>query len=378
MNSNRSNRVYSGEKKIEPDLTLGPKDQTGFFLWVLDTRGIIIAVNNAVIQRLGYQYTDLVGKYFLSLDMCTDSRLKQVFQHINTPEFAYKSESRIKCRDGNFLNVYLMGERIAFSGGTYVLISAINPEPVHLSIIPGREEGQENINEIQSYKDNIFSVIAHDLRSPFNTILGYCELLNSSIINNELNKSVMYTRIIRDATEQTLSFLVRLLDWGRLQNDPPPFNPVYFDADLPLKQITRLCGFQADTKKIIVSTDIETDLKVYGDLNMIRTVLVNLISNAIKFCNPGGKINIKSFSVTDGVEFDVADNGIGIKNEDLLKLFCREKPQSTNGTCMEHGTGLGLAICKSYVNLHKGRLWAESEPGKGSTFKFILPTQNLV
>jgi signal transduction histidine kinase len=240
-----------------------------------------------------------------------------------------------------------------------------------------KREGNQNLNEIQSYKDNIFSVIAHDLRSPFNTILGYCELLNSSIINSEFNKSVMYTRIIKDATEQTLSFLVRLLDWGRLQNDQPPFNPVIFEAELPVKQVTRLCGFQADTKNILLRIEIEADLKVFGDVNMIRTVLVNLISNSIKFCNPGGKIIIKSYKVPEGVEFDVTDNGIGIKKEDLQKLFSREKVQSTNGTCMEHGTGLGLAICKSYVALHHGTLWAESEPGYGSTFKFILPSKNL-
>ncbi len=229
---------------------------------------------------------------------------------------------------------------------------------------------------IQSYKDNIFSVIAHDLRSPFNTILGYCELLNSSIINSELNKSVMYTRIIKDATEQTLSFLVRLLDWGRLQNDPQPFNPIYFDADLPVKQIIRLCGFQADSKNILLRTEIEANLKVYGDVNMIRTVLVNLISNAIKFCNPGGKIIIKSFSVSGGCGISMyADNGIGIKKEDLFKLFCSEKLHSTNGTCMEHGTGLGLAICKSYIAIHHGRILGRKRTRQGFHIQICLPAQ---
>jgi two-component system, sensor histidine kinase and response regulator len=353
-------------------------DQTSLFLWVLDTQGIITAVNDAVIQKLGYQRDDLIGKHFSVLDVFSGSRICDVFQYTNTPDFSHKSESRIKGNDGTFLNVYLFGERIAFLNGTYVLISAIGPAPVQVLNNFPVKEGNHGLNEIQSYKDNIFSVIAHDLRSPFNTILGYCELLNSTLINGELNKSVMYTRIIKDATEQTLSFLVRLLDWGRLQNDQPPFNPVHFDADLPVKQITRLCGFQADTKNISLSTEIEANLKVYGDLNMIRTVLVNLISNSIKFCNPGGKIIIKSFSTTEGVEFDVADNGIGIKKEDLLRLFTSEKLYSTNGTSMEHGTGLGLAICKSYIAIHHGRFWAESESGKGSTFKFVLPSKNLV
>jgi len=352
--------------------------QTNLFIWVLDTQGNIATINDAVVRKLGYQREDLVGKHYTVLEVFSGSDICDVFQYINTPDSSLKSESRIKSKDGTFMNVYMIGERITFLHGTNILISAIGPLPVKVLNIFPEKEGNHNLNEIQSYKENIFSVIAHDLRSPFNTILGYCELLNSSIINNELNKSIMYTRIIKDATEQTLSFLVKLLDWGRLQNDQPPFNPVYFDADLPVKQITRLCGFQADTKNILLRTDIEANLKVYGDLNMIRTVLVNLTSNSIKFCNPGGKIIIKSYSVAEGVEFDVADSGIGIKKEDLQKLFSSEKPNSRNGTSMEHGTGLGLAICKSYIAIHHGRFWADSEPGKGSTFKFVLPSKNLV
>jgi PAS domain S-box-containing protein len=377
MNSERNNQGYPGDKKVEQDPILNPA-QTSLFLWVLDIQGKVITVNDAVIQKLGYLRENLVEKHFSELDVFSGSHLNDLFQYTCTPEASFKSESRIKSRNGTFLNVYLMGERIDFLQGKYILISAIGPVPVQvISVFPGKE-GHHNVGDIQSYKDNIFSVIAHDLRSPFNTILGYCELLNSSIINSELNKSVMYTRIIKDATEQTLSFLVRLLDWGRLQNDQPPFNPNYFDADLPVKQITRLCGFQADTKNILLRTEIEANLKAYGDMNMIRTVLVNLISNAIKFCNPGGKITITSFSVAEGVEFDIADNGIGIKKEDLVKLFTSEKLYSTSGTSMEHGTGLGLAICKSYIAIHHGRFWADSEPGKGSTFKFVLPSKNLV
>ncbi len=371
-----NSQSYSGEKKAKSDSCLNAS-QTGFFLWILDPQGLMVAANNTVFQILGYPHENLIGKHFSVLEVFSDSRLNELFNHINTPEFPYKSECRIKTSKGDYLNVYLMGEKVDFLNGKYVLVSAIGPLPVNLSIVPEGENEVSGINEIQSYKDNIFSVIAHDLRSPFNTILGYCELLNNSIINSELNKSVMYTRIIKDATEQTLSFLVRLLDWGRLQNDPQPFNPVYFDADFPVKQIIRLCRFQADSKNILLRTDIEAHLKVYGDVNMIRTVLVNLISNAIKFCNPGGKITIKSFSVSEGVEYNVSDNGIGIQKEELSKLFSNEKIQSSNGTCMEHGTGLGLAICKSYIGIHRGRMWAESEPSKGSTFKFILPSKNL-
>jgi two-component system, sensor histidine kinase and response regulator len=231
--------------------------------------------------------------------------------------------------------------------------------------------------DLQIGLDNIFSVIAHDLRSPFNTILGYCELLSVSIKNGESEKSLKYNKIIQDAASKTLTFLLRLLDWGRLQQGKITFTPEYFPADKQVKEILQFFKFQADAKRIGLKTSIEPGLMVYGDLNMIRTILANLISNAIKFSRSGGKIIIKVRNVKEGTEFTVADNGIGIMPENLDGIFSHDLPFSTLGTGMEQGTGLGLLLCKNFIALHQGRIWAESEYGQGSRFKFTLPSANL-
>jgi signal transduction histidine kinase len=239
-----------------------------------------------------------------------------------------------------------------------------------------KENNQRPAN-LQNGLDNIFSVIAHDLRSPFNTILGYCELLSVSIKEGDPEKSLKYNKIIQDAASKTLTFLLKLLEWGRLQQGKIAFTPEYFPVDKQVKEILQLFKFQADVKKIALKTSIEPGLMVFGDLNMIRTVLTNLISNAIKFTGSGGKIVLTVRNIKEYAEFTVADNGIGIRPENLSGLFNLDQPFTTLGTGMEQGTGLGLLLCRNFIAMHQGKIWAESEYGKGSRFKFTLPSENL-
>jgi signal transduction histidine kinase len=241
----------------------------------------------------------------------------------------------------------------------------------------GRRKDNQKSADLQMGLDNIFSVIAHDLRSPFNTILGYCELLSVSIKEGESEKSLKYNKIIQDAASKTLTFLLKLLDWGRLQQGKIEFTPEYFPAGKQVDEILQLFKFQADAKKIGLKSSIEPGLMLYGDLNMIRTIITNLISNAIKFSRPGGKILITVRSIKENTEFTIADNGIGIMPENLAGLFSHNQPFTTIGTGMEQGTGLGLLLCKNFIALHQGKIWAESEYGQGSRFKFTLPSANL-
>lgn len=223
-------------------------------------------------------------------------------------------------------------------------------------------------------RNNIFSVLAHDLRSPFNTILGYCELLSISLRNKDTEKSKMYNKIIQDAAIKTLNLLNRLLDWGRMQQGQLKYNPELFNVSKHLSEIMGLMEFQAEPKKIKLIIQVDPGLMVYGDVNMIRTILINLISNGIKFSRTEGIISITVKIIPEGVEFVIADNGIGIEQHSLAELFFNRQPVMSNGTLTE---GLGLSLCKDFIALHKGRIWAESEPGQGSRFKFILPSEIL-
>jgi signal transduction histidine kinase len=347
-----------------------------FFLWVLDEKGLIIAQNKEVANRLGYDLDQYTGRNFLSQQIIPDELKQDLLHSIPDAGIVFEGETHVRGNNGTELAVYLIAEKIVFPEATYRLISALELTrfPLSMDLL---KESDQGIKELQSCRDNIFSVIAHDLRSPFNTILGYCELLSGSIINQEADKSLLYTKTIRTAAEQTLSFLIKLLEWGRMQNEHTPYHPKYFQAAIPIREVISLCTIQSDTKKIALITTIEPGLNVFGDPDMIRTVLLNLVSNAIKFSPSGGIVHVQSRAVPQGIEFAVIDNGIGIYKDNLTKIFDFEKPYTTNGTGMEEGTGLGLSICKCYIDLHKGSIWAESDPGKGSSFKFVIPSVNL-
>jgi len=225
----------------------------------------------------------------------------------------------------------------------------------------------------QPGKDNIYSIIAHDLRSPFSTILGYCELLSGSIRKKEQEKSLHYCQIIHDATEQAMGFLAKLLEWGRTQAGEISFNPENFPVEGQIKDIIPFVNLQAESKKVSIHFAVEPELNVFADRHMIRTILVNLVSNAVKFSKAGGRVYISCCKVKDGVEFTVADEGIGIEPDKLERLFSSDGPFATSGTSMEQGTGLGLFLCKKFVDLHQGKIWSKSEPGKGSRFIFTIP-----
>jgi signal transduction histidine kinase len=224
-----------------------------------------------------------------------------------------------------------------------------------------------------THKDYIYAIIAHDLRSPFSTILGYCELLSQSIQKHEPEKSLHYCRIIHDTTDQAMDFLVKLLDWARAQAGEISFNPENLRVEYQIKDIIRFINLQAECKKILVKVAIEPELTVVADKNMFRTILINLISNAVKFSKAGEQVSLSCRKVKDGVEFIVADKGMGIEPDKVMKLFSTDSQFTTQGTGFEQGTGLGLLLCKKFIDLHQGKIWVKSEPGKGSRFIFNIP-----
>ncbi len=224
---------------------------------------------------------------------------------------------------------------------------------------------------------NINSIIAHDLRGYFSTILGYSDLLSYSLMKNDFAKAANYCRIIHDSAEQGIGFLIKLLEWGRNQAGEITFNPEDFRVESQLKDVMNFATFLAAAKKISVHAAVNPDLFLFADRNMIRAVLMNLVSNAVKFCEPGGKIHISCRMVRDHVEFRVKDDGVGIDPENLAKVFTTSTPNKASGTPMDTGTGFGLQLCKKFVEMHKGKMWAKSEPGKGSSFIFTIPDGHL-
>lgn len=234
------------------------------------------------------------------------------------------------------------------------------------------EKFSKELQESNATKDRFFSIIAHDLKSPFNSILGLTNVLiddRQSLDEKEI-REILST--IKKSSESAFELLENLLLWANSQTGRISFSPRQFNLKGAIEENIALVEVQASRKKIrIISSCIE-DCQAFGDMQMIHTVLRNLLSNAIKFTPQGGEVAVSVTKLDDRYEISVKDTGVGIARENIPKLFKIESKYSTKGTANEKGTGLGLILCKEFVDKHGGKIWMESEVGKGSTFYFTI------
>jgi len=235
------------------------------------------------------------------------------------------------------------------------------------------EESEKHLRELNATKDMLFSIIAHDLRSPFNNIVGFSEILIEKMAIKDCDAVVKFAGIINSSSKKAMDLLTNLLEWASLQTGRMVYHPQNIDIELVVNDVLEILSEAAKLKKISITKALPKNSLVCADRNMIKTVLRNLISNAIKFTHPGGQIIISSQQEQNESVFTVRDTGIGIKKETMIKLFRVDESISTKGTNNEKGTGLGLVLCKEFVEKHGGRIWANSEAGKGSSFCFSVP-----
>src|SRR5664280_2508512 len=232
------------------------------------------------------------------------------------------------------------------------------------------------LHELNASKDKFFSIIAHDLKNPFSTIIGFSEILKENILSGQPAEIEESAGMINTSDVQTLKLLENLLDWANSQTGKILFNPMPLNLNELLDEEFTTLNDMAKGKNIQLKNSITDNLTIVADKNMIKTILRNLISNGIKFTHKNGKVEVKTFVKNNHLEIAVSDTGIGLTGETMEKLFRIDADLSTRGTENEKGTGLGLFLCKEFVEKHGGKIWAESIPGNGSTFKFILPFNN--
>ncbi|MGM0406509.1 MAG: tetratricopeptide repeat protein [Bacteroidota bacterium] len=232
---------------------------------------------------------------------------------------------------------------------------------------------EQNLKELNATKDKFFSIIAHDLKNPFQSLLGFSEALYNNL--DDLNKDEIneYTKLIFESSQNLFSLLGNLLEWSKSQLGSMKLSPEEINLSESLDDTLSLLKISAQRKLIRIESKIPEDTLVYADKNVLSTVLRNLVSNSIKFTDKHGKIDIESFDSGDKVTVKITDNGEGISQENLKKLFRIDHSYSTKGTDNESGTGLGLILCKELIIQSGGEIWVNSTPGVGSEFKFTLP-----
>ncbi|HYX06527.1 MAG TPA: HAMP domain-containing sensor histidine kinase [Bacteroidales bacterium] len=229
------------------------------------------------------------------------------------------------------------------------------------------------LKELNATKDKFFSIIAHDLRNPFNSLLGFSGLLHQHAAEYSEKEIVEFSGIINKSAEKGFQLLQNLLEWSRAQTGTIAYNPEKTPLITVLHDCDSIVEQDALNKEVKISYQIDPKLEVMADQNMLRTIMRNLLTNAVKFSYPGGEVKVKS-SLEDGyLLISVQDNGTGISKDDIGKLFRIDEKYTSKGTANEEGSGLGLVLCKEFVEKHGGKIWVESDKGKGSNFTFELP-----
>lgn len=235
------------------------------------------------------------------------------------------------------------------------------------------EERTLELQELNATKDKFFSIIAHDLKNPFNTLLGFSELMIENFELYDPKQLKDYINIIFETSRTSYNLLENLLHWSRSQTGKLKLSPSVFDFHKVITENFDFLENLAVKKSIVLNNGINENETVNADYNMIETVVRNLISNAIKFTNDDGTIKVNAVRRNKMLEVCVEDSGIGIRQEKIRVLFAIDMSSSTKGTANETGTGLGLILCKEFVELNGGKIWVESEPDVGSKFFFTIP-----
>ncbi|MFT4739785.1 MAG: signal transduction histidine kinase [Marivirga sp.] len=238
------------------------------------------------------------------------------------------------------------------------------------------EDSEIHLRALNATKDKLFSIIAHDLRSPLGGIMCISQMMVDTDIEKEDCDSLKQIfKEIHTSSKRTYSLLENLLEWSRIQTGSIQFTPTKIDFHSLLSMAMEPSEIIASSKNINISVHSDKDYVVFADVNMISTLIRNLLSNAVKFTSSNGAIAISSIKHKNNnfLEVSIKDTGVGIPAHRINDLFRIERNRSTLGTENETGTGLGLILCKEFIEKHNGEIWVESELGTGSVFKFTIP-----
>lgn len=355
-------------------------------LMQIDNQGQIVFCSPSVRRILGYQPANLEGKMFEEIFLQPDQiMVKNYFTNGLRNQKPYTFECKLAAASGKQLwfdircNYLLTGS--GDIAGTVVNCMDISRRKAIETTLQNQRadmESQRNqLKELIGTKDKFFSIIAHDLKNPFNNIQGFAELLLKNFDRYDEEKIKSFLKIIYDLSNRSYELLQNLLEWARAQRGTIEFKPIMVNLRQIVEENINLLGHLATRKKLKVHNEIPGDIDIMADYNMLMTVLRNLFSNAIKFTMDNGSITFEAESDESGYIITVTDTGVGIKEKELPKLFRLDVNTSTIGTSGEDGTGIGLILCKEFVEKHKGKIWVESEFGEGSKFRFTLPKNKM-
>lgn len=334
-----------------------------------DSNQNLLITNRALDKMFGYEKGELVGFNIDNLLHPDEAPISTevLIDQMQKETGGFKVERRYITKQKTTIWVEISGSIIKDKEGKpNFFVGVVND-------ITKKKEAENQLKELIATKNKIFSIIAHDLKNPFNAILGMSSLLNESVEKRDINQAIEFSKVINIASQQALNLLENLLDWSRSQTGSIRFNPIPLNFQSLLNECLALLENSANQKGITIKQAVEPYLKVYADKNMLSTVIRNLLSNSIKYSNFDSEIYITAITLKNMIKFSVSDKGIGISKDNISNLFNPKSHALSPGTNKEKGTGLGLILCKDFIHRHKGEIWVESELNKGTTIYFTLP-----
>ncbi len=239
-------------------------------------------------------------------------------------------------------------------------------------------DSERNLREVNEGKNKFFSILSHDLRSPFNGFAGLTQLLANEIDTLTKEEIVSFANNINDSAKALLQLIDDLFNWTLVETGKMSYVPSKIELKYVIDEAFLLLRNNANQKEITLSNNIPPNIYAFADPHMILSVIQNLVTNSIKFTRQKGFVNVECSPADDFIEISVIDNGIGIDEENLNKLFRIDSIYSSRGTENEKGTGLGLILCKELVEKNWGKIWIESKVNEGTKITFSLPQSREV
>lgn len=367
-------------KKTEKELIISEKKYHGLFdgipagLYQTSEEGKFLVVNEAFAKILGYNNKEEVLKESASKFYINEKDRVKWSKDIQKFGVVQNFETKIRRVDGKEIWIQDNARAVKDSNENLLYYEGSTlDETQRKEAEDALKKSEEELRKANQTKDKLFSVVSHDLRGPVGNLNHFLEELvdHPDLFSKEEAEEIL--KLLKISASSTFNLLENLLSWARNQTGEIKYKPEKIQLSEIVFENVTLLENNAKLKNIKLSSNVSEDLMVKADKNMILTVVRNLISNAIKFTNDDGKVDLTAKANRKDVELTVADTGVGMDEEVAKIIFDPYSGHSTRGTKGEKGTGLGLNLCKEFVEKNGGKIWVESKVGEGSKFKFTLP-----
>jgi len=348
---------------------------------IFESNGQILIWNTGAEEITGVKAEKAIGKKIYEVQYELSNRSNKNIEYIRQ-----KFDEVVHFSSTDVFNKFNINEIFVVGKGhryiqAFVFPVLIDPENrifgTTIRDITEFKEVETQLKDLNATKDNFLSLLAHDLRSPFNSIMGFSKLLLDRLHTYTIEEIEQKLHVIYESTTKTYNLLEEILLWAKSQTGKLSFEPQKLRFIEIGEEVIESFRDRMDLKQITVQFFESEPTYLSADLNLFKTILRNLLSNAIKYSNTGGSIKLFSIKEDGFATITVSDNGVGIEELNIQKLWGIKEHFTTPGTAKEEGSGFGLLLCKEFVEKHGGTVWVESKPGEGSRFNFTIPLANV-